>query len=61
MLSKLFSGFDNFVKISLRDFEFPTAFPSSAYNFCVRLLSLTGFFEGKVASPYFSIANGCPN
>ena len=43
-----------------RIFKLPTAFPSSAYHFCVRLLSLTSFVQGKVASPYIAIANGSP-
>ena len=43
-----------------RLFKLPTAFPSSAYRFCVRLLSLTSFFKVKVASPYIAIADGSP-
>ena len=39
-------------------FKFPTAFITSAYHFCDRLLSLTSFIKGKVASPYIAIANG---
>ena len=35
-----------------------TAFASSAYYFCVRLLSLTSSIKSKVASPYIAIANG---
>ena len=40
--------------------KLPTAFPSSAYHFCVRMLSLTSFIKGKMASPYNAIANGSP-
>ena len=43
-----------------RLFILPTAYQSSAYHFCVRLLSLTSFIKGKVASPYIAIANGSP-
>ena len=41
-------------------FNLSTAFPSSEYHFCVRLLSLTSFIKDKVASPYNAIANGSP-
>ena len=40
--------------------KFPTVFPSSAYHFCVRMLSLTSFIKSEVASPYLVIANGSP-
>ena len=43
-----------------RLFKLPTALPSSAYHFCVTLLSLTSFIKGTVASPYIAIANGSP-
>ena len=37
---------------------FPTAFPSSAYHFGVKLLSLARFIKNKKASPYTAIDNG---
>ena len=43
-----------------RLFKLPTAFSSSAYHFCVRLLLFTSFIKSKVASPYIAIANGSP-
>ena len=43
-----------------RLFKFPAAFSQYANHFCVRLLSLTSFIKGKVASPYIAIANGSP-
>ena len=43
-----------------RLFKLTNALLSSAYHFCIRLISLTSCIEGKVASPYIATANGSP-
>ena len=58
MISKTFFGLIIFSRTVCRLLDFLAALPSSAYHFWLKLISLTGFLEGKMASPYMSLLMG---